>query len=37
MNAKFLISWLVMFVLFMAAGFAVHANLLHRRLRWPTA
>lgn len=29
MNAKFLISWLVMFILFMAAGFAVHATLLH--------
>ncbi len=29
MNAKFLISWVVMFILFMAAGFAVHATLLH--------
>ncbi len=29
MNAKFLISWVVMIVLFMAAGFAVHATLLH--------
>ena len=28
MNAKFLISWLVMFILFMAAGFAVHGTLL---------
>jgi len=28
MNAKFLISWLVMFVLFMAVGFAVHGGLL---------
>jgi hypothetical protein len=29
MNAKFLISWLVMFILFMAAGFAVHGTLLN--------
>jgi hypothetical protein len=29
MNAKFLISWLVMFILFMAVGFAVHGTLLH--------
>ena len=28
MNAKFAISWLVMFILFMAAGFAVHGTLL---------
>ena len=28
MNAKFFISWLVMFILFMAAGFAVHGTLL---------
>lgn len=29
MNAKFLIAWLVMFILFMAAGFLIHGTLLH--------
>lgn len=29
MNTKFLITWLVMFILFMAAGFAVHGTLLN--------
>jgi magnesium-transporting ATPase (P-type) len=28
MNAKFLIAWLVIFILWMAAGFAVHGQLL---------
>lgn len=28
MNARFLIAWLVVFVLWMAAGFAVHGQLL---------
>lgn len=28
MNAKFLIAWLVTFILWMAAGFAVHGQLL---------
>lgn len=29
MNKKFLIAWLVMFILYMAGGFIVHATLLH--------
>ena len=29
MNKKFLVAWLVMFVLYMAGGFVVHGVLLH--------
>jgi len=29
MNKKFFIAWLVMFIVYMAGGFAVHAMLLH--------
>ena len=37
MNAKFLIAWLVMFVLYMAGGFVVHGVAAARRLRWRPA
>ena len=29
MNKKFLVAWLVMFVLYMAGGFIIHGTLLH--------